>query len=52
MGRYHSEDVKMNFDNLPRWESGKNKGQIDWKNSIGYIVVAEYEDVIYNINIK
>ena len=51
MGRYHSEDVKMNFDNLPRYKSGSRKGQIDWKNSIGYIVTAECEDVVYNIKI-
>lgn len=41
--------VKMYLDNLPR--CGGNKGRINWKNSIGYIVKAEYEGVMYNLKI-
>ena len=43
--------VKMYLDNLPRWESGANKGQINWKNSVGYMVKAEYEGVMYSFKI-
>ena len=43
--------VKIYLDNLPRWESGYNKGKINWKDSIGYTVKAEYEGVIYDIEI-
>lgn len=43
--------IKMHLDNLPRWESGVNKGKINWIDSVGYIVKAEYEDIIYNIEI-
>lgn len=49
MNRYSSENVKMNLDNLPRLKGSEDK--IDWKNSVGCIVTAEYEDVIYNIEI-
>ena len=34
MGEYRSENVKINLDNLPIWESGVNKGKINWKNNI------------------
>lgn len=51
MGKYCSENVKMNLDNLPRCESGRHKGEINWRNSVGYIVKAECEGVIYNIKI-
>ena len=44
--------AKMYLDNLPRWESGRLKGRINWEDSVGYIVVAEYEDAIYNIEIR
>ena len=49
MSKYYSKNVKINFDNLPR--RGTDKGRINWEDSVGYIVVAECEDVIYNIEI-
>ena len=49
MGRHCSENIKMNLDNLPRLKGSEDK--IDWKNSIGCIVLAECGDVIYNIEI-
>lgn len=36
---------KVFLDDLPRWESGKNKGQINWKESIGYKVKFEYDNI-------
>ena len=29
---------KVFLDNLPKWESGKYKGRINWKESIGHKV--------------
>lgn len=51
MSKYCSENVKMNLDNLPRCESGRHKGEINWRNSVGCIVKAECEGVIYDIEI-
>ena len=43
--------VKMYLDNLPRWESGRHKGNINWEDSVGYTVKAEYECVMHNLKI-
>lgn len=43
--------VKMCLDSLPRWESGRNKGEINWKDSVGCTVKIEYEGVMYNLKI-
>lgn len=35
---------KVFLDELPRWESGSNKGKINWKESIGHKVSYIYND--------
>ena len=35
---------KVFLDDLPRWESGTNKGKINWNDSIGYRVKFIYDD--------
>lgn len=44
-------NTKMYLDNLPRWEGGKHKDKINWKDSVGCTVKAEYEGIIYNLKI-
>lgn len=36
---------KINIDSLPKHESGKNKGSIDWKKSIGHSLNFTYDDI-------
>lgn len=36
---------KVNLDNLPRYEKGKNKGNINWITSIGEFVPFEYDGI-------
>lgn len=36
---------KVFLDELPKWESGKNKGCINWKESIGYKIHFIYDDI-------
>lgn len=36
---------KTDISKLPRWENGKNKGQINWNECIGLEVPFEYDDV-------
>lgn len=36
---------KVFLDELPKWDSGKNKGGINWKLSIGKKVKFIYDDI-------
>lgn len=42
---------KVFSDNLPKWKDGKNKGQINWKESVSYKVKFIYEDIEGEIEI-
>lgn len=42
---------KVFLDDLPRWNSGGNKGKINWKETIGYKVPFIYNDIIGEIEI-
>lgn len=41
----------VDLSGLPRWESGKNKGKINWKLSVGYILDFKYQNIIGKIEI-
>ena len=36
---------KIFLENLPVYKDGKNKGKVDWKNTIGYDVSFVYDDI-------
>ena len=41
----------IDLSDLPRWESGKNKGKINWKESVGYKCKFKYDDIEGEIEI-
>ena len=54
MGKYENGTWKLlNVDELPRFESGKNKGKIDCERSVGLTLKYELKTngVIYEIEI-
>lgn len=42
---------KIDLSGLPRWESGKNKGKINWKQSIDYTCSFIYDNINGSIEI-
>lgn len=42
---------KVFLDELPRWEDGRYKGDINWENSIGYELDFIYDDIKGNVKI-
>ena len=51
MSRERKINVKVDTSNLPKLESGKNEGKINWKESVGCKVKFIYEDLIGEIEI-